>query len=71
MNYTDQQRAIIRRIKDISARYDAAMAADRAAHAAMNQDIFAELTATLERSKAIGALHRQYGVAYREFLNTL
>lgn len=74
MEYNDEQRAIIRRIGEISARYDAAMEADRAAHATMSRNILdlgAELLAAMERSNEIGALQRDYGNAFREFLDTL
>jgi hypothetical protein len=71
MKYNDEQRAAASRLQEISVRWDATMAAEHAAHATMSHDIFTELTAAIERSNEIGALQREYGVAFREFLNTL
>jgi hypothetical protein len=72
MEYNNEQRAIIRRIGEISARFDAAMEADRAARATISHNIIGtELIAAIERSNEIGVLQREYGNAFREFLDTL
>jgi len=74
MEYNDEQRAIIRRMGEISARLDAAMEADRAAHERVSLDIVnlsAALIAAIQRSNEIGTLQRQHGDAFREFLDTL
>jgi len=74
MEYNDEQRAIIRRMGDISARHRAAMEDDRAAHARTSCDILnlgTELLAAIRRSNEIGALQTEYGDAFREFLDTL
>ena len=70
MEYNDEQRALIRRMGEISARLDAAMAADRAAHETMS-DLFTELFAAIQRSNEIGALQMEHNDAFREFLNSL
>lgn len=80
MIYTDEQRAIIRRMGEISARHRAAMDADRAA--ATTQDLVQDVSTALikainrsneaiQRSNEIGALQREYGDTFREFLDTL
>jgi hypothetical protein len=74
MTYTDEQRAIIRRIGEISARIDAVEAEHAAMQAAMGQSILnmgANLIAAIEHANRLGALRRQYGDAFREFLDTL
>jgi len=82
MQYTDEQRAIIRRMGEISARHHAAMDADRAAQAATTQDLVQDVSTALiaainrsneaiQRSNEIGALQQEYGDAFREFLDTL
>lgn len=74
MEYTDEQRAIIRRMGDISARLDSAMEADQAAHAAIRFDLLnfaTELAAVIRRSNEIGTLQREHGNAFREFLDSL
>jgi hypothetical protein len=74
MEYTDQQRAIIRRMGEISARLDAAMESSRAAHGNMRMDLLnfaTELAAAWRRSEEIHALARDHGNAFREFLDTL
>jgi hypothetical protein len=74
MEYNDEQRAIIRRMGEISARLDAAMEADRAAHAAVRLNLLnfsTELAAVIRRSNEIGTLQREHGNAFREFLDTL
>jgi hypothetical protein len=74
MTFNEQQHAIIRRMSEISARLDAAMEADHAAHTAMGNNLLnisAELVATIRRANEIGILQREYGNAFREFLDTL
>lgn len=74
MQYSDEQRAIIRRMGEISARLDAAMEDDRVAHLATSRDLLhlgTELSAAIRRSNEIGIMQQQYGDAFREFLDTL
>jgi len=74
MEYNDEQRALIQRMGEISARLDELMAADRAAHERVSlsiRDLGAELLAAIHRSNEIGTLQRQHGDAFREFLDTL
>jgi hypothetical protein len=74
MQYSDGQRAIIRRMGEISARLDIAMEADQAAHANMRLDLLnfaTELAAVMRRSSEIHALAKDHGNAFREFLDTL
>lgn len=74
MTFNDEQRAIIQRMGEISARHGAAMEADQAAHAAIRFDLLnfaTELASVIRRSNEIGALQREHGDAFREFLDTL
>lgn len=74
MEYNEEQRALIRRMGELSARLDAAMEADRTAYAAMRLDLLnfaTELAAVSRRSNEIGALQAEHGNAFREFLATL
>jgi hypothetical protein len=74
MEYNDEQRAIIRRMGDVSARVRVAMDADRAAHLAMTHELVnlgAELSGAIRRSGEIHALLAEHGDLFREFLDTL
>jgi hypothetical protein len=74
MKYNDEQRAIIRRMGEISTRHRAAMEADQAAHAALRFDLLnfaTELASVIRRSNEIGALQAEHGDVFREFLDTL
>jgi hypothetical protein len=74
MDYTPEQRAIIARLGDISARFDAAAEANQVAQAAAARNIVEmgnALLAAVERSGELVNLNRQYGDAFREFLDTL
>jgi hypothetical protein len=74
MEYNDEQRAIIRRMGEISGRLDVAMEASREAHSNMRMDLLnfaTELASAMRRSEEIHALARDHGNAFREFLDTL
>jgi len=74
MTYNEEQRALIRRMGEISARLDIAMEADRVAHRAMSHhlvDLGTELSGALRRSAEIGTMLKQHGDLFREFLDTL
>jgi len=74
MNYTPEQRAIIQRIGEISARFDATVASHREAQVAAGRnliDAVAALTTAIERSNELMPLFLQHGDAFREFLDTL
>jgi hypothetical protein len=73
-DYTEEQRAIIHRMGEISSRHRVAMEADRVAHVTMSRDLLhlgTELSAAIRRSNEIGKLEAEYGDAFREFLDTL
>jgi hypothetical protein len=74
MEYNAEQRALIRRMGEVSARHRSIIAAGRASHRRSVRDL-ASLTADLmdaiERSDQLGALEQEYGDAFREFLDTL
>jgi len=74
MEYNEEQRAIIHRMGEISARLDAAVTDDRTAHETVSITLLnlgVELSAAMQRSNEIGALQKQWGDAFREFLDTL
>jgi len=74
MTYTEEQRAIIARMGDINKRIEAAETRRRTNHRAMANnltDLGANLIAAIERSDELGRLNREYGDAFREFLDTL
>jgi hypothetical protein len=74
MTFNEEQRAIIQRIGEISARADAAHDRAVAAQIAAGQDVFnigtALITAMNSLQEAM-TLHRQHGDALRELLDTL
>jgi hypothetical protein len=73
-DYTEEQRAIIRRMGAITVRIDIAMEADRVAHVTMSHELVnlgTELSAAMRRSKEIHRLCTEHGDALREFLDTL
>jgi len=74
MKYNNEQRAIIRRMGEITVRIDIAMEADRVAHIAMRHELVnlgTELSAAMRRSNEIHRLLTEHGDAFREFLDTL
>jgi len=74
MKYNNEQRAIIRRMGEITVRIDIAMEADRVAHIAMSHELVnlgTELSAAMRRSNEIHRLLTEHGDAFREFLDTL
>jgi hypothetical protein len=74
MTYTEEQRAIIRRMGAITERVNVAMEADRIAHVAMSHELVnlgTELSAAMRRSTEIHRLLAEHGDAFREFLDTL
>jgi hypothetical protein len=74
MEYTAEQRDLIRRIGEVSARMDQLMAEHRMAHAAAGQnliDAVTALTTAIRQSNEIGVLFTQHGDLFREFLDTL
>jgi hypothetical protein len=77
MEYNAEQRRIIQRIGNLSAQFDEMAAAHRAVQAAASSDIVnllmavANLVTAIEQSRELGILQKQYGEAFREFLDTL
>jgi hypothetical protein len=74
MDYTPEQREILRRLGEISAQFDAAASQQQAAQAAMYQDILemgTALIAAINHSTALVTLHKRHGDVWREFLDTL
>jgi hypothetical protein len=74
MDYTPEQRAIIARIGDISARYHAIVEEHRRAQIAAGGamlDAISALTAAIDRSNELAPLFLAHGDAFREFLDTL
>jgi ABC-type hemin transport system ATPase subunit len=81
MTYTEEQRAIIARMGDITARIDAVEREHRATHTRTAHDlgsiganliaVMNDLNAAIEHSNRMGVLFRQHGDAFREFLDTL
>jgi hypothetical protein len=74
MNYTPEQRAIIARIGNISARYYAIAEQHRLAQIAAGRatlDAISALTAAIDRSNELAPLFLEHGDAFREFLDTL
>lgn len=74
MTYTDDQRAIIERMGEISRRMDAMLDANRETHAAASRDIAGLMGHLIEsnaRLSEIVSLNREHGDAFREFLDTL
>jgi hypothetical protein len=73
-DYTEEQRAIIRRMGAITVRIDIAMEADRVAHVTMSHELVnlgVELSTAMRRSNEIHRLLAQHGDMFREFLDTL
>jgi hypothetical protein len=71
---TDEQRAIIRRIGAISARFDDAAEQASAAQIAAGQNalnVATALVTAMNSSRELVTLHKQYGDALRELLDTL
>jgi len=71
---TSEQQAIIQRIGELSARFDAAAAAHQATQAATGHDILNIATAMVTAINQTGqlvTLQKQYGDALRELLDTL
>jgi hypothetical protein len=74
MTYTEEQRAIIRRIGEVSAQLDATAAAHREAQQAAARgliDAVTTLTIAINQAAEIGALNQRHGDLWREFLDTL
>jgi len=74
MNYNEEQRAIIRRMGDISARIRETAAAHAVAQAEEAQhliDAITALTNAMNRSAEMHRLATEHGDAFREFLDTL
>jgi hypothetical protein len=76
MTFNEEQRAIIQRIGDISSRFDdaaeqasAAAAQIAAGHNVLN--IAPALVTAMNSLREIDTLHKQYGDALRELLDTL
>lgn len=74
MEYTSEQRDIIRRIGELSARIDQTMiqhetAQATAAHSLL--DVGNSLIAAIDRAAEITSLCRQHSDLWREFLDTL
>jgi hypothetical protein len=74
MQYTNEQRAIIRRIGEISARFDVAAEQASAAQIAAGQNALNVATALVTAMNSLReavTLNRQHGDAMRELLDTL
>jgi hypothetical protein len=81
MDYSDEQRTLIRRIGEMSARIAQARAQHRSAQAAQVEALsdmanglnaaIAGLTRALEHSDELTVLVQQHGDLWREFLDTL
>ena len=74
MTFNDEQRAIIQRIGEISARFDAATERAATAQIAAGRDalnVVAALVTAMNSSRELVTLHKQYGDALRELLDTL
>ena len=74
MQYTEEQRAIIQRIGDISAEMDATVTRHREAQIAAGRnmvDAMTALAAAIDRSNELWPLFQRHGDAFREFLDTL
>jgi hypothetical protein len=74
MDYTPEQRDIIRRMGEVSAEIDAANAEQRTAHVETGNrilDAANALVAAIEHSNRLGTLQKRYGDLFREFLDTL
>lgn len=69
MDYTPEQQELIRRMIEISARIDQLGAAYAAQPVA--PDPVAALTTAIRHANESGALCRQHGQLFREFLDTL
>jgi hypothetical protein len=74
MTFNEEQRAIIQRIGEISARFDdaaerASAAQIAAGHNALN--IATALVTAMNSLREIDTLHKQYGDTLRELLDTL
>ena len=74
MAYTEEQRAIIQRIGDLSREFDVAAAANHAAQAAASRkvsELLGELITAVARSAEIVTLQKRHGDALRELIDTL
>jgi len=74
MTFNENQRSIIQRIGEISARFDAAAEQAAAAQIAAGQnalDLGTGLITAMNSLREIVSLQRQYGDALRELLDTL
>ena len=74
MDYNKEQRAIIRRIGEISAEMEATVARHREAQIAAGRNMIDAMTAlasAIDRSNELWPLFRRHGDAFREFLDTL
>jgi hypothetical protein len=74
MTYTAEQRDIIQRIGDLSARFDAAVAAHHASQTAIGRnliDITTAMLAAINQTGELVTIQKQHGDAFREFLDTL
>lgn len=74
MTFDNEQRAIIRRIGEISARFDEAAEQASAAQVVAGQNILnvgTALVTAMNSLREVMTLHRQHGDAMRELLDTL
>jgi len=71
MEYTEEQRAIIQRIGEISAQFDDAAERASTAQAEAAQHTVAALVTAMDSLREIVVLNRRHGDALREFLDTL
>lgn len=74
MNYSDEQRALIRRMGEIKAQAEFVLEADRVAHETVSINLVnlgIELSAAMRRSNEIHRLLAYHGDLFREFLDTL
>ena len=74
MTFNTEQQAIIHRIGELSARFDAAAATHQQTQAATGRDLVDIATAMITAINQTGelvTLHKQYGDALRELLDTL
>ena len=75
MEYNAEQRALIRRLGEVSAEFNAMAARHREAQAAtaagMMIDAVTSLIQAIDRANELGVLQQRYGDLWREFLDTL
>jgi hypothetical protein len=74
MNYSDEQRALIERLGEVSTAVHATYARQHAAHLVAGENVIDAITAlrrAMEESRELIELHQRYGDLWREFLDTL